>query len=168
MDDNAGMFLDRGSDDDTVLRAVSRLSTADAPGTLWTQVANDGSYRPFHRAVAVHELFKRHVVPPMTLRQLASLLDGGRWLVSAVIERIESMGGEIPVRVPAGGSAYVIRLPKTPATGGPEVGVYLALDRAIDAELLRDALMSGATDPSVGEVRIVDLHLYPESLECQG
>ena len=81
-----------------------------------------------------------------------------------MIEKIELMGGEIPVRVPAGGTAFVIRLPKDPTAAHPEVGIYLTLDRALDAKLLRDALMSKATDPSVGQIHMVDFALFPESL----
>jgi hypothetical protein len=100
----------------------------------------------------------------MTLEQLALLLDGGRWLPQAVVEKIELIAGEVPVRVPTGGAAFVIRLPQDPATTGPEVGIYLALDRAIDARLLRDALMSRVADPAVGQIHIVDLALFPESV----
>src|SRR3954453_10791458 len=92
MDTNARIFRDLRSDDDAVLQAISQMTTGSAPATLWTEVANDPSYRPFHRAVAVHELFKRHVARPVTLEQLALLLTGGCWLLDAVIEKIELMG----------------------------------------------------------------------------
>jgi hypothetical protein len=164
MGDGTRSFRDPGSDDDEVLRAISRMTTGDVPATVWTEVANDPSYRPFHRAVAVQELFKRQVRRPMTLDQVAVLLAGGRWLLDASIEKVESMGGEIPVRVPAGGAAFVLRLPRDPGATRPELGIYLALDRPLDAEPLRDALLSRATDPSVGQIRIVDLAVFPDSL----
>jgi hypothetical protein len=132
--------------------------------TLWTEVANDPSYRPFHRAVAVHELFKRHVGKPVPLKQIALLLAGGCWLVDAAVEKIESMGGEIPLRIPVGGAAFVVRLPEDSAAANPKFAIYLALGRALDPNVLRDALMSMATDPSVGETRIMDFALFPESL----
>jgi hypothetical protein len=164
MDINSNIFLDPRSDDDTMLGAISQMTPSGPPASLWTQVANDPSYRPFHRAAAIYELFKRHVAKPVTLEQTARLLAGGRWLLESVIEKIESMAGEIPVQVPAGGTAFVIRLAKNSTAAHPGVGIYLALDHSLDAKLLRDALMSRATDPSVGQIRIVDFALFPKSL----
>jgi len=164
MDDSVRIFLDPGSDDDTVLHAISQMANGSITPSLWTKVANDTSYRPFHRAAAVHELFRRHVSEPVTLRDLALLLDGGRWLIEAVIERIEVMAGEIPVRVPAGGAAFIIRLPQDAAMSSPEAGMYLALDRVIDAGQLREALMSEVTDGSVRQIRVVDITLFPDRL----
>jgi hypothetical protein len=161
MDINTKIFLDARSDDDAVLRAVLQMTNSSAPSTLWTQVANDPLYRPFHRAVAVHELFKRYVATPITLEQIA-LLTHGRWLLDAVIEKVELMGGEIPVQIPPGGAGFVIRLPKDPVAAYPEFGIYLALNLAIDAELLRNALLSHA-DQSVGQIRIVDFAFSPRS-----
>jgi len=163
MDVDSSIFLDPKSDDDAIVRAISRMPDGSVPASLWTQVANDPSYRPFHRAVAAYELFRRHVTP-VTLEQIARLLAGGRWLLDAEIEKIELMGGEIPVRVPTSGTAFIIRLPNDPTTTYPDVGMYLALDRDLDATLLRDALMSRPTDPSVGQIHIVDFALFPESL----
>ncbi len=164
MHTDSSTFLDPRSDDAAVLRAISRMTAGSVPVSLWTQVANDPSYRPFHRAVAVRELFKRHVVTPMTLEQTARLLAGGLWLLDAEIEKIELMGGEIPVRVPIGGTAFIIRLPSDPTAAHPDLGMYLALDGDLDATLLRDALMSRPVDPSVGQIRIVDFALFPESV----
>jgi hypothetical protein len=161
---DSSTFLDPTSDDDAILRAVARMTGDRVPAGLWAHVANDPAYRPFHRAVAVYELFQRHVATPATLEQIARLLDGGGWLRNAALEKIESMGGEAPVLVPAGGAAFVIRLPHDPTAARPEIGVYLALDRDLDATSLRDALMSKPTDPSAGQIRIVDFSLFPESL----
>jgi hypothetical protein len=164
MGDDARSFRDPGSDDGQVLRAISRMTGLDVPAAVWTEVADDPACRPFHRAVAVQELFKREVRPPVTLDQVAALLAGGRWLPDASIEKVTSMGGELPVRVPPGGAAFVLRLPGDPAATRPERGIYLALDRSLDAELFRDALRSRATDPSVGRARVVDLAVFPERL----
>lgn len=164
MDINAIIFRNPTTDDSAVLRAISQIPVGGAPVNLWTDVANDLSYRPFHRAAAIYELFRRHFVRPATLEQIASLLAGGRWLLDAVLEKIGSIGGEIPVQVPPGGTAFVLRLRKDPAAAYPQVGIYLALDGELDANLLRDALMSIANGPAAGKVRIVDYAVFPERL----
>jgi hypothetical protein len=164
MDTNTRIFRDQRSDLSAVLRAITQIAASGVPATVWTDVANDPSYRPFHRALAVYELFNRHLARPATLEHVAFLLAGGRWLLDAAIDKVELMGGEVPVQVPIGGAAFVIRLAKDAAAVRPEVGIYLALDRALDARLLRDALMSRATDASVGQVRIVDFAVFPEAL----
>ena len=157
-------FRNPKSDDGTVLRTAAQITPGGAPAQMWADVANDSSYRMFHRAVAAYELFKRHLERPSTLEQTASLLAGGRWLHDAVIEKVETMGGEVPVEVPADGAAFVIRFPKDPAAPHPEVGFYLAVDRNLEAMPLRDALMSRTNDPSLGQIHIVDFALFPVSL----
>jgi len=166
MDTNEKTFSDPRSDDDAVLRAVSQIPSGVTDASLWTRVANDPSYRPFHRAVAVYELFRRHIATPVTLQRTALLLAGGAWLPDAAIEKIESMAGETPVRIPAGGAAFIVRLPGHTAAAHPEIAIYLALDRTLDPRLLRDALTATAADPKVREVRIMEFALVPERLSA--
>jgi hypothetical protein len=164
VDSNVRIFGDPKSSRDAVLHAISQITPDVADADLWVRVANDPSYQPFHRAVAVYELFQRHVRKSMTLQQMASLFAGCQWLQDAFVERIELMGGEVPVQIPDGGEGIVIRLSKHSAATDPKVGVYLALDRRLEPNTLRDALMSRATAPSILETRIMDFALFPESL----
>ncbi|HXO72027.1 MAG TPA: hypothetical protein VN838_23950 [Bradyrhizobium sp.] len=153
------IIRDPRSGDDAVLDAVSRLRSVATQARVWTDIANDSSYRTFHRDVAIYELFRRHFIKPSTLGETASLLAGGSWLADAVVEKIETISGEIPVAVPAGGASFIVRFAKAPARA--DAGVYLALDRDLDADLLRDALMSRNKDPGLDKVRIVDFALFP-------
>lgn len=154
---------DRQSTGGALLRAVAQIPH-DAPARLWADVANDPSYPTLHRNVAAYELFKRHLVKPSTLEQTASLLAGGLWLTDTAIEKIEAMGGEIPVRVPDVGSAFMIRFLPDPTASHPEIGLYLALDRDLTPTLLRDLLLGRTADPQLGQVHIVDFALFPEDL----
>lgn len=162
MTSNMTAFRDPNSDDETVLRAASQIGLGSVPAQFWSDIANSSSHRAFHRAVAAYELFRRHLGRPSTLKQAATLLAGGRWLQDAVIEKIETLGGEIPVVVPAGGAAFVIRFPKDEVPPLSEMGIYLAVERNLDPRLLRDALMSKANDPSLDQTRILDFALFPE------
>ena len=158
------IFLDPRADDDALLGAVSLLMPRDVPSSFWTQVANDPSYRLFHRVVAVREVFRRYVTVPMLLSDVARLLDGARWLPHALVEEIKTMGGEIPVGIPAGGAAFVIGFPQAPGAEHPSMGLYLVLDRELDAGTLGNVLMLQALDASVGQIRIVGFSFFPEIL----
>ena len=164
MNTAANVFLDARSEDAAVLRSAAELKGAGAPVHVWTRVANSPSYRPFHRAVAIQQLIKRHVAKAVTLDQAAGILGGGNWLMEAEVEKIEEIGGEIPVRIPTGGRAYVIRFPSGASETHLEVGAYLALNRDLDTHILRDGL-SGAIDDYARQTQIVDIAVFPECLE---
>ena len=166
MDDQALLFRDPNTDDEAILRAVAQLSAAETPASLWSGVANNQSFRPFHRAVAVRELFRQHVRRSMTLGRVAALLAGGCWLTDAWIERIELVGGEALIPLPVAGAAFVIRLARMPSAREWKLGLYLAVDELIDAETLRDALMSKAANRAVAQIRVLDLAVFPESSQA--
>jgi hypothetical protein len=136
------------SSDARLWAAASRLPTAASTVELWTGVANDRRYRPFHRGLAAYQLFRRHVRVPVPVGELRSLLAGAGWLRDTAIERVRAMGGEVPVPVPPDGVVFVVRLPASDDETVPALGLYLALDRAIDAGRLRDSLMAAGPDPA--------------------
>ncbi len=113
------------------------------------------------RATAVEEL-ARHLAKPSRLEDVASLLAGAIWLADAAVEKIEVMGGEALIAIPAHGSGFVIRFPASSALDEPSRGVYLALDGDIAAMDLRDVLMSKDHDPTLGRIRIVDFAFFPD------
>ncbi|MBS1911263.1 MAG: hypothetical protein JST22_04700 [Bacteroidetes bacterium] len=155
---------DRGASEGAFLEAVSRIPAGRVPSAFWSDIANDRSYRMFRSDVAVFELFRRHQARPSTLGRTAALLAGGRWLADAVIEKIVNLGGEIPVVVPEGGVAFIIRLPNDQQTPHRDMVIYLALDHDIDAAPLRDALMGRSANPSINGITITDFSLYPETI----
>ena len=158
------VFQDPGSSDEALLRCIGRIPPGGAPASLWSGVANDPACRPFHRSLAVYELMRRHLPRPATLAQAALLFAGAAWLAAASIEKIEVMGGEIPVAIPEGGAAFVLRLPREPSAAHPDLGAYLALDQDLDAAALRRGLELGAADPGLAGVTIRDFALFPERL----
>jgi hypothetical protein len=166
---NSQLFRDPRSDDDTLMKAVSAMSSAEeATAQLWTDVANAPQYRRSHRNLAVRELLRRHLAKPSSLAQAASLLAGGSWLGDAVVEKIEVMGGEAVVRIPSGGAGFVIRLPVEATGAAPSSGLYLALDHDLDATTLREVLMSRNGDPALGRIQITDVAWFTDAPRRNG
>ncbi|HVZ39417.1 MAG TPA: hypothetical protein VHI13_09080 [Candidatus Kapabacteria bacterium] len=155
---------DRRASEGAFLEAVSRIPAGRVPSTFWSDIANDRSYRTFRSDVAVFELFRRHQARPSTLGQTAALLAGGGWLADAVIEKIVNLGGEIPVVVPDGGVAFIIRLANDQQAPHHDMVIYIALDHDMDAVPLRDALMGRSAEPSTNGIMITDFALYPETI----
>ena len=106
------------------------------------------------RHAAGRELLKRHLAKGSTLGQLASSLSGAPWLAATRVEKVEALGGELPVAIPAGGAVFVVRL-------DADSGVYLALDRDLEPSELRDVLMSKNRDGALARIRLLDFSFFP-------
>jgi hypothetical protein len=157
------VMTDRAADPAAVLSAATRVP-ANAPASLWSDVANDASFPVAHRSVAAWQLLKRHVRPGMPLRDAAALLAGARWLDGADLEKIESLGGELPVVIPEHGAAFMLRLPHGTPGELPDLGAYLAIDQDTDAGTLRAALQSHAAGAALGNARLSGIALFPDHL----
>jgi hypothetical protein len=163
MDEPIRIFQDSHASDEALLMAA-RMIAPETPPSTWRDVANDPAYRPFQRGVAVYGLLKWHLPRPVVLEQAATLLKGAPWLKNARVEKIVVMGGEIPVVVPEGGSAFVIHLEKEPGKDQPDIGFYLALNNDLSADDLCRMVMGEAGKRFLGEVMITDWYLFPEDL----
>ena len=163
MDDSIAVFKNPHSSNSALLRAAAKISSG-VPASLWNNVANNPACRAFQRSVAVFVLLQRHLTRPATLAQAAILLEGGFWLNDAQVEKVEVMGGEIPVVIPEGGSAFVIHFMKDLGADQPDIGVYLALDHDLNVSQLRRSLMLRIPDPESAKVMITDFYLFPEDL----
>jgi hypothetical protein len=149
------------SSDARLWAAASRLPMAASTVELWSGVANDRRYRPFPRGLAAYQLFRRHVRIPVPVGELGSLLAPAGWLHHSAVERVDRLGGEVPVVVPPDGAAFVIRLPVSEDGTVPVLGLYLAVDRVIGAARLRDALSTAATEPATDRATVLDISLFP-------
>lgn len=156
------VMKDPAADAASVLAAVTRVPAGE-PASLWSGVANDAVFPVFHRSLAAWQLIKRHLPPGIELRAAAALLAGAGWLDSAELEKIELLGGEIPVVVPEQGAAFILRLPRG-AAEVPELGAYLALDQDTDAATLRAALQARPTQKALEGARLTGVALFPDPL----
>jgi hypothetical protein len=66
---------------------------AAEPPSFWNDIAGDARYRPHHRALAIVELFQRHLPPGAPLAVLA----GARWLDLSSLAVIDAVAGKLPV-----------------------------------------------------------------------
>jgi hypothetical protein len=154
---------DPAADAASVLAALARVPAGEPP-SLWAGVANDAAFPAFHRSVAAWQLLQRHVPSGTSLRDAAALLAGAGWLDGAELEKIEMLGGELPVAIPEGGAAFILRLPRGPAAEVPDLGAYLALDRDADAATLRAALQGRPAGQALAGARLTGVAMFPESL----
>lgn len=153
---------DRAANTATV-RAASERVAAGAPASVWSSVANDAGFPTAHRSIAAWQLLKRHVAGGAALRDVSAVLVGASWLDGAELEKIEAMGGELPVVVPEGGAAFVLRLGRGDGDELPDLGAYVALDRDSDAVGLRAALQ-GKPAVALDGAHVAGIAMFPESL----
>lgn len=154
---------DPTADAASVLSAVAHVP-ANQPSSLWSDVANDAAFPAFHRSIAAWQLIKRHVTPGIALGEAAPRLAGTTWLDGAELEKITVLGGELPVVIPEGGSAFIVRLPRGSAGQVPDLGAYLALDHDTDVATLRAAMASRPAGAGLAGTRITGVAMFPETL----
>jgi hypothetical protein len=147
----------------SVLSAIGQVAASE-PASLWTGVANDARFPAFHRSVAAWQLLKRYVPQGMSIDDAAKMLGGAAWLDTATLEKITTLGGEIPVRIPEHGAAFILRLPRGSASELPDLGAYLAVDRNADAATLRAALAAQAAGASLAGAHLTGVATFPEDL----
>jgi hypothetical protein len=130
----------------TELRAAAEAlpAGAEAP-SFWSEIANDASRPPAHRALAIEQLVRRHVTPgETTLGALAAMLDGAAWLRDGDVSLATTITGKLPVPWSPDGTVAVIALP-----GGASDAVYLAIAEKLTVTEVRDALRGATRDPLV-------------------
>lgn len=154
---------DPTADAASLLSSVAHVPVSE-PSSLWSDVANDAAFPLFHRSIAAWQLIKRHVPPGIPLGEAATRLAGATWLDSAEIEKITVLGGELPVVVPDGGSAIIVRLPRGSANEVPMLGAYLAFDRDTEVATLRAALASRPAGAALAGARVTGVAVFPETL----
>jgi hypothetical protein len=131
-------ILEKSISESDLKAAISKLEDVTEPASFWTGIANDPSYSAAHRAIAICQLFKRHVKKALPIVDLARLLDGPDWIDSATVTAVDHLKGELPVEWNLGETVLAIRLFPRDCSSV----LYLRLSQRLAAEafvhLMRD------------------------------
>jgi hypothetical protein len=151
----------RSEADEAELRdATERLGAVTERRSFWSAIANDPSRPASHRALALEQLFRRHVHPDTTLSALAEMLDGAGWLDDGDVTVVTALGGKVPVTWSLDDTVFAIALP------GSRGAVYLAVTGRFGAEELAAALRGASRDERVRSAVIRDVGIAGAAREA--
>ena len=111
---------------------IKKLADVTEPPSFWLDIANDQTYPAGHRAIAICQFFKRHMREPVTIVDLARLLDSPEWIKSSMVTTVNHLKGEIPVAWNLGETVLAIRL--FPTEVDVSLVLYIRLSQSIEAE----------------------------------
>lgn len=183
-EDPFSIVADKGADLEQVLLALLAIERTDEvtePPTFWSSIANSEEYSAPHRHVCAYELLKRHVLPGMTLGELALVLDRPNWLLPyhgvKVYEHEFGPPGFYRYRLISGFTFSPFCSSRDRHIGQVDVILTLSdfLDQVDPVEgrprpvgigslRLEQLLISNLSTPEFKDVRIVDLEVRPRNL----
>lgn len=102
------VLLDRNSNDEEVVEAISRLGPVTESPRFWTQIANDTTYSDKHRRRAVYALFRRHAHFCNSGKALRDVLSQPNWFHDSDISEVTAVAGSIPVEWNSGEKVFSI------------------------------------------------------------
>jgi hypothetical protein len=125
-------ILEKSISESDLKAAISKLGDVTEPASFWVSIANDPTYSPAHRAIAICQLFKRHAREPMQLGDLAKLLNDPDWIHPGTVTAVDHLKGELPVEWNLGETVLAIRLFPGEVEAPPVL--YLRLSQRLAAE----------------------------------
>jgi hypothetical protein len=132
---------------------IKKLGNVTEPPSFWLNITSDQTYSPAHRAVAICQLFKRHVMGPITVADLAKLLNAPDWLNSSNVTTVKHLKGEIPVEWNLGETVFAIRLFPGQVESAPVL--YLRLSQTLEAETFVQMIRSRGADCTAVDARVL-------------
>lgn len=153
------IFANSKSSPNEIANAVLHLGPVREPASFWAQIANDPGYSALHRQHAVVQLFRRHVRPGLTLRELAALLDGPNWITAEEVSEVKIVLGLIPVALTAEDTVFLLQvLPNISET--VLCGVYLRVQGSIQKAAFVEILLSRAQDPEIDARTLLEIGIF--------
>jgi hypothetical protein len=126
---------------------INNLEGVTEPPSFWIDIANDQTYSASHRAICICQFFKRHIKEPITIVDLAKLLDGPDWINPDTVTTVTHLKGEIPVEWNLGETVLAIRLFPGEIEDSPVL--YLRLSQPLDAEAFVQIIRGSQYDATV-------------------
>lgn len=150
-------------DEETLADAIQALGTVDEDAQFWADITNSSQYSQQHRRRAVFALFQRHIYPPITLGELADILDNPSWIKSEDIGVVGELAGEIPVIYNPEDTVFVLPIfPEVPDGHYAFWAIYLRVEGKIAAETLGNILYGRSSDEQLLNKHVLEFALSPD------
>ena len=133
---------------------IAKLEDVTEPASFWVDIANDRAYSADHRALAVCQLFDRHLREPISLASLARLLDGPDWIAPRTVSVVAHLRGELPVEWNLGETVLAILLFPGKVEGPPTL--YLRLSRPLEPKEFVRIITAPEHDAAAAEVSVLE------------
>ena len=117
---------------------------------MWNDLAGDAGYRPRHRAHAIVQLARRHLVQGATLDVLAD----ARWLDRSSVATIDAVAGKLPFAYDPQDTVAVLRV--IPELSAEVTAIYLWLAGRRTRDEIVAALARSGPAPVVRGYAIFD------------
>ena len=160
MEDHLAKINDPGASLDVVVSSMLALGEPIEPASFWSAIANNKTFQPQHRRLAIYQLFRRHVPLGTTVRELGLLLEDATWLSESSISEITALGGKIPVNWTSGDTILLIEL--LPAPDRYELALYVRIAGAIKPKDFKKALISGKGKEQVFDSTLLEFAFHPK------
>jgi hypothetical protein len=146
------VFQRRDTDEDELQEAAAHLGPVAEPPSFWSTIANDESMPAAHRALALVELVRRHVVPKQTtVGAFAQMLNGAPWLAEDDLAVATEITGKVPVDWSHDDTVAVISLP------GQRGAIYLVISGSHSAVEIATAMRGQPSDPRIDSAIICQI-----------
>jgi len=119
--------------DDELVRQVAALGPVVEPAARWNDIAGDARYRPGHRAQAIVQLFRRHVLPGTAIDGLVD----ATWLDRSSLATVDGVAGKLPLAYDPRDTVAVLGV--VPELVAEISAIYLRLA----GRLTRDQILAG-------------------------
>ena len=164
------MIADKHCSEAQLVNAIRNLGSVNESPKFWTDIAEDDSYSRLHRRHSIFQLFYRHVVPGMSLSQLAFILQRPSWLTEKEITIVEDLGGHIPVSLSLGNTVLVFNVipdsnPNSDRWHPDRWQIYMSVTGQIHPNGFYRLLGGGAVNQATSEATILEVGFSPPALD---
>lgn len=156
------------STEDQLRSAIQNLGPPKEPPEFWSHIASDESYTRLHRRYSIFQLFRRHILPGMTLAELAGVVGKHAWLSVSDVAILEDLGGHIPVKLSSGRTVLVFDILPDRTTISDRWQVYIGVAGSVSLEDLRGLLFEATAPESVRNARILEIGFSPPLGQVNG
>ena len=159
------LVADKRSSEDALQSAIRNVGPVEEPASFWTTIGSDESYSRLHRRHSIFQFFYRHIVPGMTLADLARVMGKPTWLSENDVTIVEDLGGHIPVKLASDRTVLVFDVLPDKTTISDRWQVYISVTGSISLPEIRGLLFEETAPESVRKAKIIEIGFSPLALD---